>query len=772
MKRFKKLTALALTVIMLAGIILSMPMTVSASTVNLVDTMAPYQTAGGNLAHYPTSGSTSIAMGGIEYKNALAFWRGGARSQSFNLAGSYTKLTGVVGRIDTLSNRNATLNIYGDNKLILSQPVQTGLPVSFEVNVTGVRDLKIEANMQDYYNHMGLALLRISTDASAYVNPSYDKNLIDILPPYQTEGGNLAHYPTTGWDNITLGGIEYKNALAFWRGGARSQSFRLDGKHTALTGIIGRIDTLSDKNVTVNFYGDGRLLSAVAVEVGLPVPFNVSLAGVTELKIETNMQDYYNHAAIAQLTLDGGSVPVIQTPTQTPLPAPTTAPSSPQNLIDILPPYQSEGGNLAHYTSIGNDSVTMGGREYKNALAFWRGGARSQSFNLAGNYTKLTGIVGRVDTLSERKAVFNIYGDGRLILSRPVQTGLPVSFEVNVTGVRDLKIETNMQDYYNHMGFAELRISAETMGAASFPYERNLVDVLPPYQAENGNSAYYITTGWESVTLGGNEHKNSLAFWRGGKRSQSFNLAGSYTKLTGIVGRIDTLSARSVTVNFYGDGRLLHTMPIAVGLPVSFEVNLTGVKNFKIESDMQDYYNHVALAQLVFDGGGTVAPPPTPPPVEPPTPPPVDPPPEMPPPPVVPIEPVPPIGILPFTAVAVETGVKLEWQPIAGAIGYRIYRSTTSGVEGITITDFPIAGVFQLDFNVDESTTYYYGLRPLLREASLTELTEQLGDIIWALPVTTFATLIRPDLPGGNVTQNTIIMVIGNPMMTVNGEQQ
>ncbi|MCL2098849.1 MAG: stalk domain-containing protein, partial [Oscillospiraceae bacterium] len=92
--------------------------------------------------------------------------------------------------------------------------------------------------------------------------------------------------------------------------------------------------------------------------------------------------------------------------------------------------------------------------------------------------------------------------------------------------------------------------------------------------------------------------------------------------------------------------------------------------------------------------------------------------------------------------------------------------------EGITITDFPIAGVFQLDFNVDESTTYYYGLRPLLREASLTELTEQLGDIIWALPVTTFATLIRPELPGGNVTQNTIIMVIGDPMMTVNGEQQ
>ncbi|MCL2099184.1 MAG: hypothetical protein FWH24_01950, partial [Oscillospiraceae bacterium] len=87
---------------------------------------------------------------------------------------------------------------------------------------------------------------------------------------------------------------------------------------------------------------------------------------------------------------------------------------------------------------------------------------------------------------------------------------------------------------------------------------------------------------------------------------------------------------------------------------------------------------------------------------------------EMPPPPVVPIEPVPPIGILPFTAIAVETGVKLEWQPIAGAIGYRIYRSTTSGVEGITITDFPIAGVFQLDFNVDESTTYSYGLRPLL----------------------------------------------------------
>ena len=64
----------------------------------------------------------------------------------FELGGQYDILTGTVVLIDSFNttNFNSTLEIYGDDKLLLSYELSPeSIPFNMEVNVSGVNRLKI-----------------------------------------------------------------------------------------------------------------------------------------------------------------------------------------------------------------------------------------------------------------------------------------------------------------------------------------------------------------------------------------------------------------------------------------------------------------------------------------------------------------------------------------------------------------------------------------------------------------------------------------------------
>jgi len=145
-------------------------------------------------------------------------------------------------------------------------------------------------------------------------------------------------------------------------------------------------------------------------------------------------------------------------------PAPTPAPTPPatsQNLIDILPPYHitNPGGSGSNYfPTTGMESFQMGGIQYKNSLRIVAAAhAQSASFNLAGKYTSLTGIIGTLDN-QNRDAMVNVYADGNIIKTIEITGGaLPKGFELDVTGVRELKIE-HIGNNGGNIGLAELII--------------------------------------------------------------------------------------------------------------------------------------------------------------------------------------------------------------------------------------------------------------------------------------------------------------------------
>lgn len=124
-----------------------------------------------------------------------------------------------------------------------------------------------------------------------------------------------------------------------------------------------------------------------------------------------------------------------------------------------------------------------------------------------------------------------------------------------------------------------------------------------------------------------------------------------------------------------------------------------------------------------------------------------------------------------FTAIAIGSGVRLEWPEIPEALYYRVYRSATQGAEGISITDFAIDSTIYVDVNVDADTTYYYSMRPLLKEASvITGERETLGDPTAQISVKTGSEILGGNISDmGTITKNAILMKIDDPNMSVNG---
>lgn len=106
-------------------------------------------------------------------------------------------------------------------------------------------------------------------------------------------------------------------------------------------------------------------------------------------------------------------------------------------------------------------------------------------------------------------------------------------------------------------------------------------------------------------------------------------------------------------------------------------------------------------------------------------------------------------------AEAVDDGIYLSWnKPRSSSeiIGYNIYRATRSGKQTDTpITDFPIEKTYFTDKNIDNNKTYYYILRPVYKDKTLGEVTDEV--------------IVKSNFG------KTIILQVGSKYMYVNGKK-
>ena len=89
----------------------------------------------------------TVTMGGQKYTNSLNINADWTNYAYYNLNGLYTSISGVYGVLDGQSaNGETIISFYGDDRLIETLSVKGGtLPKNFAVNISGVAQLKIEA---------------------------------------------------------------------------------------------------------------------------------------------------------------------------------------------------------------------------------------------------------------------------------------------------------------------------------------------------------------------------------------------------------------------------------------------------------------------------------------------------------------------------------------------------------------------------------------------------------------------------------------------------
>lgn len=102
-------------------------------------------------------------------------------------------------------------------------------------------------------------------------------------------------------DNISMGGTPHNNALYFRPGHYGQEEIKifslhnLNGRYTWLNGHIGRVDGTGMIDVTINIYGDDRLLQSYEMSAGnLPIPISVFVEDVRLLKIELIREEGIN----------------------------------------------------------------------------------------------------------------------------------------------------------------------------------------------------------------------------------------------------------------------------------------------------------------------------------------------------------------------------------------------------------------------------------------------------------------------------------------------
>lgn len=114
-----------------------------------------------------------------------------------------------------------------------------------------------------------------------------------------------------------------------------------------------------------------------------------------------------------------------------------------------------------------------------------------------------------------------------------------------------------------------------------------------------------------------------------------------------------------------------------------------------------------------------------------------------------------------------DAGVRLEWKA-SSELGYRLFRSTSPGVLGLSVTDFYIENRTFMDVNVLPNTRYYYTVKPVLAEARPIEgIEELLGEAIATFIVDTSDTIANI-----GKTKQFISLTIDNPFMQVNGVRE
>lgn len=397
-------------------------------------------------------------------------------------------------------------------------------------------------------------------------------------------------------DFFSLGGEHYYTGFTigtYPNGGYAN--FNLGGQYSYISGKAGNVDN-TNYSVSYLFYGDGELIDIVNIKGGaLPVEFEIPIEGVKQLKIVADQSDNYGNAVgFADVILS--TAPIEHTESQT---------NNSKSIAYLGKDIKAYDHGSYYEETNGVSIISLGGLTYHNGFkigTYTNGGYAS--FNIDGKYSYFSGIASNVDH-TEYEVSYAIYGDDELIGSIDIEKGdLPVEFEFNVLGVKQLKIVASGSDNYGYgVGFANAALYNDEnekpilYSASGYNEKAFLGKNIKAYQ----NGSYYkeCANDGENVSIQGNKYYNgfSIGTYANGGYAK-FNLNAEFKTLSGKAGFINEV--QPVNYIIYGDGNVIADISLTSENEYDFSLDVSGVKQLQIVADGDSNYGYaVAFADVV-----------------------------------------------------------------------------------------------------------------------------------------------------------------------------
>ena len=280
--------------------------------------------------------------------------------------------------------------------------------------------------------------------------------------------------------------------------------------------------------------------------------------------------------------------------------------ATPQLFLSVCPPYQSDRRCGTHTDS---DSFTMGGELYHDGITMeiFEGGSWFLA-NLNKQYAELSFALGHVDNTGMTDVTLTVYLDGVLYNTYTVvSSALPQQVTIPVTGVSQLRITANYNDYngYPTIGLGNMTVKADPNATSTAPTPdpeaKALVQVCPPYELER-HSAMHTDT--DTVNMAGQQYRNSITMeiFEGGSWFLT-NLKGQYSEIQFDLGHVDGTGMTDVTLSVYLDDVLYTSYTVGCySLPQHITLPVTGATQLRITAAYTEYngYPTICLGNITI----------------------------------------------------------------------------------------------------------------------------------------------------------------------------
>jgi len=131
---------------------------------------------------------------------------------------------------------------------------------------------------------------------------------LNVAAPFFDVGG-VRQFPGDWWTDVTklpsveMGGAQYTDVVSYQSHVSRNQRYpvfslhNLNARYRMFTGHFGRVDGSPMNNATIRIYGDGNLLfSHVFTATDMPIPINIFVEGVRQLRVEVYAHGSHHNA--------------------------------------------------------------------------------------------------------------------------------------------------------------------------------------------------------------------------------------------------------------------------------------------------------------------------------------------------------------------------------------------------------------------------------------------------------------------------------------------